>query len=180
MIKYLMTFGLNKLVVFLAFVCPCVLFGKKVIWDERIGLNELEQRVRRFNEWYRSIDEGIPLELKVNPIGESYRLSVHATREIKENEPLIEFSEDTMITAKSVYNTKYAEFLKQTEEMYGYDDMLNFLIYILSEFYEPNSKWSAYFDLVPRQPSNLAHDYWNQSKRIEDEIKEYSIASNQY
>lgn len=172
-----MPFGINALLVYLALVTPMIVIGKTVIWNERIEFNEVENRVRRFNEWYKSIDGDIPLELKASQYGDSYRLSVHATREIKENEPMMFIDQSMMITARSVYDTKYSDFLKQIEEKYGYDDMLNFLIYILSEFYDPNSKWSAFFDLVPRQPLNLAHNYWNESKTIEDEIKEYSVAS---
>lgn len=69
-----------------------------------------------------------------------------------------------------VYDTKLGDFVKTAEQANGYDDYINMLLFLMLEINNPQSKWKPYLDILPRQPSPIAFDYWNKRGPIEDEL----------
>lgn len=68
--------------------------------------------------------------------------------------------------------------VNETMEINGFDDYMNILIIFLEEFFNPESKFKPYFDILPRQLLTLAFKYWDRSKVIEKEIGQFPINSN--
>ena len=82
-----------------------------------------------------------------------------------------------MITHSFLHSTKYAEVMKETEQNYGYDDLVNFSLILISEKFNPESKWKPYLDLLPPKPSGLLFDFWNNKPWMESTFKNLGVLS---
>lgn len=147
------------------------------IADEVVSQEELIRRVQAFNDFYHKLNpSSVNLELRVEEDG---AIRLHTLKDIEENEVYLTVNKDQMITHDYVHSIapKYKDTLAEIEEMYGYDDMLNFAFAILIEKFNPESKWKPYIDILPIKPKNLVFDFWNTKNWAEPVLKGTTLIS---
>ena len=143
------------------------------IREEVISNEELEKRVVKFNQWYHELNpETKHLEARLTEDG---TIKLFTNQKINENDFYFTVNKQQMIRNIEVYNTKYETTLQELEETYGFDDIANFAIMLISEIHNPESKWKPYLDILPRTPLSLLNDYWNTKTWIEETLKNTSI-----
>lgn len=139
-------------------------YCKKVISDEVVSVAQLRLNVSKFNQWMVSLYPNNPFEVRVNMEG---KYSVHATQDINETNKVFSFENKHLMSITKVHDSKYGSFIKEMQEKYGYDEQTFFAIFIISEYYNSNSLFRPYLDILPKKPSTLAFDYWNRKSIIE-------------
>ena len=146
---------------------------KRVIWNEVISLTDIKSNAIKFNFWMNQNIKNNPFELKVDTEG---KYSVIVTRDLEGNDNVVEVKSDILISSDKIYlSEKYAEFIKELEQKYGYDEITYFAIFIISEYFNPNSEYRAYLDIIPKKPSTPTYNYWDIANQIEPEILGSSI-----
>lgn len=137
----------------------------------------LPELIKKFNEFYHRINPSAShLELRLDLVDESKpdglkEINLHTTKNINLNEEYATITNEHMITPSDIYNTKYSDTMGEIEELYGYDDMTNMTLMLILEKFNPDSKWKPYLDLLPKRPSNLISDFWNDKDWIEPILK---------
>jgi len=143
----------------------------KYIANEKLSNSELQERVKAYNSWLNKESESNSLELRIDSNSE---LSVFTTKKINKDGNLLEQPKKLLISPNLVYETKYGTKLKEIEEKYGYDDLANLVIFFIGEFYNKESFYKPYFDVIPRD-SSFIPNYWEDSKWIEEELKGFTL-----
>lgn len=145
------------------------------ISEEEISKEELIKRVDNFNKLYHEMNPfSKDLELKVE---DDNRIRLHTLKDLTDNESYIKFNRENLISSTNIYKTKFEEAISEIEENYGFDDMMNFALFILHEKFNPESKWKAYVDLFPAKPENLVFDFWNTKNWAENILKGTTVIS---
>lgn len=143
------------------------------IRDQEVSTEELAKRVEAFNAWYHELNpQSKHLEAKLMP---DNSIKLITNEPIKENDVYITVKRDCFIRNIDVYETKYGESIHELEETFGYDDIANYVIWLISEIHNPESKWKPYLDILPIKPAGLVADYWTNKAWIEQELKHTSI-----
>ncbi len=144
------------------------------IADQSIDFEGLQERLNKFNKFYHELNpSSVNLQLK-HTYG---KVRLVTLKELEEKENYLTIKPDQMITQDYIYTTKYGKTLNEIEEIYGYDDLLNFAFSILHEYFEPDTKWKPYIDILPFQPRNTVYDFWNTKKWAEPILKGTSVIS---
>ena len=134
----------------------------KILSEERFNA-----RVQKFNEWYKSFNPSSKVEAK---IGEDKKLHLVAKSNLKVEEAYISLDKNLTIHPDLIYKTKIGSFMKELEQNYGYDDILNLVFYLIHEMGNPDPEWKPYLDILPRKLDNLAFNYWERKTPIEEEL----------
>lgn len=140
---------------------------QKIFHDEILSPDRLNNRIKAFNAWYEKLNPTAKVEAK---LGEDKNLHLVAKAQIKAEESYLTINRNLTIHADLIYNTKIGSFVKDLEETYGYDDLLNMVLYLVHEMGNPESEFKPYFDILPRQLDNLAFKYWERKGPIEEEL----------
>jgi hypothetical protein len=144
------------------------------ISDQSTTYEGLVERLDKFNKFYHELNPtSINLELK-HFYG---KVRLVSTKELEEKENYLSIKPNQMITQDYIYTTKYGKTFMEIEEVYGFDDLLNFAFSILHEYFEPDAKWKPYIDTLPFQPRNTVYDFWNTKKWAEPILKGTSVIS---
>ncbi|MFO0515296.1 MAG: SET domain-containing protein [bacterium] len=137
---------------------------------EKLTHNQIQENLVKFNKWVQEETNTInnPLfELRLTSDGQ---IGVFSTKDLNKEDLFFVFSTKLVLSAESIYTGKYTEFVKDIEKKYGYDELTYFVILLVEEYFNPNSHWRAYLDILPRIPLSPIHDYWNNSKWLEPEL----------
>lgn len=144
------------------------------IQDEVISTEELSKRVTVFNDFYHKLNPSSKhLELRV--VDGSVKLFTN--KDVNENEEYLVIDREQMIDNEYIYRTKYAETIEEIEEMYGFDDMVNYALSLLIEKFNPDSKWKPYMDILPTKIDNMLDGFWEKRKYTEDILKGTTLVS---
>ena len=146
------------------------------IADDIVSAEEWRIRVAKFNEDYHKLNPTSKnLELRYN---EQYNyIRLYALSDIEDNSNYMTFTKDQMITENTIFDTKYAEALKDIQEHYGIDDIMNLALGVLVAKFDENSPFKSLVDLYPSQPENLYFDFWNNRKWSEPILKGTNLTS---
>lgn len=144
------------------------------ISEQTITFEELNERLERFNKFYHELNPSSS-NLELRHIYGKVRLV--SIKGLEEKENYLTIKPDQMITQDYIYTTKYGKVLNELEEVYGYDDLMNFAFTLLAEYFEPDSKWKPYIDTLPFEPRNFVFDFWNTKKWAEPILKGTSVIS---
>ncbi len=151
-------------------ICSSIQFK---IREQEITTEELTKRILAFNTWYHQLNpQSKHLEAKLMP---DNTIKIITNEPIKENDVYFSVKREGFIRNIDVYDTKYGESIHEMEETFGYDDITNYVIWLISEIHNPESKWKPYLDLLPLKPAGLVADYWTNKTWIEQELKHTSI-----
>lgn len=137
---------------------------------EKLNSSQIQENLVKFNKWFQEKTNTLnnpSVELRVTSDGS---IGVFSTKDFNKDDLLFAFSTELVLSAESIYTGKYSDFVKDLEKKYGYDELTYFVILLVEEFYNPNSHWRPYLDILPRIPLSPIHDYWNNSKWLEPEL----------
>lgn len=158
-----------------------VLFTSQIIClkisEQSTTYEGLVERLEKFNKFYHELNpSSVNLELK-HVYGKVRLVSVKG---LEEKENYLTIKPEQMISQDYIYTTKYGKTLNEIEEIFGYDDLLNFAFSILHDYFEPEAKWKPYIDTLPFEPRNTVYDFWNTKKWAEPILKGTSVISKCY
>ena len=148
--------------------------SSNIISEEVLSRERMYNRVKVFNEWYAKLNPNAKVEAKLSQEG---KVHLAAKSDLKAEDSYLTLNRNVIIHPQLIYDTKIGTYVKSLEEKYGYDDTLNMVFYLLNEIGNPESKWKAYLDILPRKPESFAFDYWNRKAPIEEELLNTPVLS---
>lgn len=162
------------LIAFFALVLCSFINTAKIISEEVLSRERMFTRVKNFNEWYSTLNPTAKVEAKLSQEG---KVQLSAKADLKAEDAYLTLNRNMIIHPQLVYETPIGSFVKNLEEKFGYDDSLNMALYLLHEISNPESKWKAYLDILPRKPESYAYKYWDRKAPIEEELLNTPILS---
>jgi hypothetical protein len=159
--------------VFIPILIFLIFYGvqsKRIIWDEVISPERLQNRLNTFNDWYSKFTGNSKVEAKFTKDPEWTRIGLFAKQNLIEGESYLTIEREKLIKADLVYDTKIGPLIKNLEQTYGYDDYTNMVFYILHEMNNKDSQWKPYLDLLPNQLTSVVFKYWTRKTWIEEEL----------
>lgn len=159
----------NGSIIILTLIALFISTSTKTIY-EKLSNDQIRENLVKFNKWFQEKTNTLDnpsVELRLTSDGS---VGVFSTKDFNKDDLLFTFSTQLVLSAESIYTGKYTEFVKDLEKKYGYDELTYFVILLIEEFYNPNSHWRPYLDILPRIPLSPIHDYWNNSKWLEPEL----------
>ena len=175
---------------------------KNIIWNKIPSIEDLKLYADNYNKWINSILKDNIFELRANEefninnndlsnkenpkkftnyYNDGSQFKVFTTKDLissteKNEVQLYKLHSKHFITIDKVYNhPKLGEFVLDLEKKYGYDEVGYLSLYLIYEFYNPQSEFRALLDVLPSVPSTPAMLYWNNTGRIENELIGYSV-----
>ena len=147
------------------------ILSKKVIFeDEKLITPEIRlKNIEKFNNWFSKHVKENFIKLKVIN-EETYELGVVAEKNFNKDDLLYTFETNMTISSESIYTGKYAELVKSLEAKYGHDELTYLVIIMIDEYYNPNSYWREYIDVLPKIPNSPIYNYWDRSSTLEPEL----------
>lgn len=162
-------------IIILTFLLIQLTSSYKII-EEKVSAEQWRNRVIKFNEDYHKLNPTSKnLEVRYNEKNNNIRL--YALNDIEDNLNYMTFTKDQMITENMIFDTKYGEALKDVQDHYGVDDILNLALGVLVAKFDENSPFKSTVDLYPPQPENLYSDFWNNRKWSEPILKGTNLTS---
>ena len=149
----------------------------KVISEEILTTDRLQNRVKAFNDWYAKLNPTSKVEAKLS---QDNKIHLLAKTDLKAEDAYMTLNRNLTIHSQLIYDTKPGPFVRSLEEKYGFDDYLNMLFYIIHEIGNPESEWKAYLDILPRQPESISFNYWSRKTPIEEELINTPILSKYF
>lgn len=143
--------------------------SQKIIY-EKLSHEQQQANIDKFNKWYQEQTntlESKPLELRLLESGET---GVFTNKNFNSEDILLTFSSKLVISAEQIYTGKYSELIKDLEQKFGYDELTYLIIVIIDEYFNAESFWRPYLDILPRIPSSPIYNYWENSKWLEPEL----------
>lgn len=166
---------MKRMLFFLVLLSFASLVSVFDIGKEEVSREELESRVKVFNNWFHTkYPDFNYLEARINEDGV---VRTYTTKDIDEDNIYLTLKKDMALRNIDIYSTIYSETIKEVEEYYGYDDITNFALLLIAEKHNPNSQWKPYLDLLPAKPHTLLYDYWNNKLWVEHNLGNISLAS---
>ncbi len=147
---------------------------EKVISDEVLSRERLQNRVNVFNDWYSKLNPSSKVEARLM---EDDKIHLFSKTNIKAEDAYLVFNKNMTINSQLIYDTQLGSLIKSLEEEYGWDDYLKLVFYLINEIANPESQWKPYLDLLPRQPDSIAFDFWKRKLPIEEEFMHLPILS---
>ncbi len=154
--------------------------SKRVIWDEVISPERLQNRLSIFNDWFQKHTGNSKVEARLTRDAEWTRIGVFAKEALNMDDVYLNLDRSKLIKADLIYDTKIAPLIKNLEETYGYDDYTNMVFYLLHEMSNKDSQWKPYLDLLPHQFTSVVFNYWNRKTWIEEELANTPTLSKAY
>lgn len=149
--------------------------NQKLISEEILSLDDLEIRIKRFNDWYFKLNPSSKVGSKLNLDG---KIILFAKENLIAGNSYLTINKNLTLHSQLIHETPLNSFIRNLEEKYGFDDYLNIIFYLLHEMSNPNSHWKPYLDILPRQPESIAFNYWKRKIHIEEELLNTPILSN--
>lgn len=140
--------------------------------DEDPTVEEMQAKALAYNIWADHAIKNNPLELKVDDSGKYY---VTNKVDFEGNSKIYEIESEFIFTTEKIYQTNFSDFIKELEKKHGYDEVTYFSIYLISEYFNPESKFKPLLDVLPKIQPTPAYDYWNRSKQIDEHLIGYSV-----
>lgn len=167
---------MNKGILLVCLLSQLLLINSFNIADQSVSREELEQRLKRFNTWYHEFNPSTKnkLELRLDDYGQP---RPYALTDFVMDGELFTINKSQIINHDHIFETKYKEFFEEIEEQYGYDDLGFLAVGLLTEMFDPESKWKPYLDILPPKPVSLVWDFWNTKDSWEHVLKGTSITS---
>lgn len=166
---------MKKLLFATVLLVSAAVFSAIDIATEDLNREELEKRVKLFNNWFHSKNPELTyLEAKISEDG---TVRAYTNKQIQEDDSFVTLNKEMIIRNIDIYSTKYSDILREIEEFHGYDDVTNFALLLISEKHNPDSKWKPYLDLLPSKPQTLLYNYWNNKLWVEHNLGNISLAS---
>lgn len=159
----------NNTVIVLSLIALFVTISTKTIY-EKLSNEQIQENLNRFNKWFQEKTNTLndpSLELRLTSDGQ---VGVFSNKNLTKEDIILAYSTELVISAESIYTGKYNDFIKDLEKKYGYDELTYFVILLVEEFFNSNSHWRPYLDILPRLPVSPIHDYWTNSKWLEPEL----------
>lgn len=155
------------LIAFSVLILCSTVNSNQAISEEVLSRERIHNRVKVFNEWYAKLNPSAKVEAKLSQEG---KVLLAAKADLKTEDAYLTVNRNAIISPQLIYETKIGSFVKSLEEQYGYDDTLNMAFFLLHEIGNPESKWKAYLDILPRKPESFAFNYWERKAPIEEEL----------
>lgn len=137
---------------------------------------ELEENVKKFNDWYNN---SLGTSKSKNPfflkVVENNEIGVFTNKDLTADEELYTFEKSLCISAESIYTLPYEKLIRELETKYGYDELTYLVIILIHEYYNPQSKYREYLDILPTNPPSPIFNYWENSKWIDPELMHSSV-----
>lgn len=135
---------------------------------------ELEQNVKKFNEWYNKSTNNSknPFFMKVVSNDD---LAIFTNRDLLSDEEIYTFDKSICLSAELIYALPYEKLIRELEEKYGYDELTYLVIVLIHEYYNPESKYREYLDILPTNPGSPIFNYWENSKSVDPELMHTSV-----
>lgn len=127
---------------------------------------ELKANLEVFNQWFSEKTKINSLELRLVD-GE---VGVFTKEKFDPQNLLLDFYSSICISSQMIYHGPYAEFIKEIEAKYGYDESTYLVILLLHEYFSEGSYWKPYLDILPSKPKSPIEFYWTRAGEIEPEI----------
>ena len=143
---------------------------KRVIWDEVISPERLQNRLNTFNDWFQKQTGNSKVEARLTRDPQWTRIGVFAKEALNEGDLYLTLERNKLIKADLIYDTKIGPIIKGLEETYGYDDYTNMVFYLLHEMSNQDSQWKPYLDLLPHQLTSVVFQYWTRKTWVEEEL----------
>lgn len=167
----------NFLLSYLFLQILLVLFAintSKLITEEQETPESFNEKIEKFNQWLTKHSKKTKLKLKITNEN-TFETSVVASENIEKDEVVFSLDNEFVISSELIFNGKYADFVNKLLEKYDYDEITYLIIIILDEYYNPQSKWREYLDILPKLPKSPVLLYLNNSKKIDAEINGTTI-----
>jgi hypothetical protein len=171
------TLKYTMLIAFSALIICSAVNSNSAISEEVLSRERKHNRVKVFNEWYLKLNPSAKVEAKLSQEG---KVLLAAKADLKAEDAYLTLNRKDIINPQLIYETKIGSFVKSLEEKYGYDDTLNMAFYLLHEIGNPESKWKAYLDILPRIPESFAFNYWERKAPIEEELINTPVLSKHF
>lgn len=161
--------GILLFLSFFAYMSCELLIIPDIVIDEK----EQKARISKFNSWIKEVASIVVVEADLNELNE---VVFRPKSDLNAMDRLIEIDSKYCIDSDSIYgSSSLKEFVTELDKKYTLEDSIYFIIYLVDEYFNKNSKIRAFLDLLPTNLPSPAFNYDGIKHELNNELSKTVI-----